>query len=140
MNLGARDTIAKIVDGAKDVIALRELEIGDISRQLKETAKELHIPIIALAQLNRNVTHRLANSMGRLMLSDLKDFGSIEQDADMVLFINRPAKLGVSEMDESYAELIYPLLQGTRRRYFPSYTNFLFHPFPLREGCAAFRA
>jgi replicative DNA helicase len=40
------------------------------------------------------------------MLSDLKDSGSIEQDADMVLFINRPAKLGLSEMDESYAELI----------------------------------
>ncbi len=84
----------------------RALEIGDISRQLKETAKELHIPIIALAQLNRNVTTRLANSMGRPMLSDLKDSGSIEQDADMVLFINRPAKLGLSEMDESYAELI----------------------------------
>lgn len=44
--------------------------------------------------------------MGRPMLSDLKDSGSIEQDADMVLFINRPAKLGLSEMDESYAELI----------------------------------
>ena len=84
----------------------RALEIGDISRQLKETAKELRIPIIALAQLNRNVTQRLANSMGRPMLSDLKDSGSIEQDADMVLFINRPAKLGLSEMDESYAELI----------------------------------
>ena len=82
----------------------RALEIGDISRQLKETAKELRIPIIALAQLNRNVTQRLA--MGRPMLSDLKDSGSIEQDADMVLFINRPAKLGLSEMDESYAELI----------------------------------
>ena len=84
----------------------RALEIGDISRQLKETAKELHIPIVALAQLNRNVMTRLGNSMGRPVLSDLKDSGSIEQDADMVLFINRPAKLGLSEMDESYAELI----------------------------------
>ena len=84
----------------------RAMEIGAISRQLKETAKELHIPIIALAQLNRNVTTRLANSMGRPVLSDLKDSGSIEQDADMVLFINRPAKLGLSEMSEDYAELI----------------------------------
>lgn len=84
----------------------RALEIGDISRQLKETAKELHIPIVALAQLNRNLMTRLGNSMGRPVLSDLKDSGSIEQDADMVLFINRPAKLGLSEMDESYAELI----------------------------------
>jgi hypothetical protein len=40
--------------------------------------------------------------MGRPMLSDLKDSGSIEQDADMVLFINRPAKLGLSEMGEDY--------------------------------------
>ena len=84
----------------------RALEIGDISRQLKENAKELHIPIIALAQLNRNVMARLGNSMGRPVLSDLKDSGSIEQDADMVLFINRPAKNGLSEMGEDYAELI----------------------------------
>ena len=84
----------------------RALEIGDISRQLKETAKELHIPIIALAQLNRNLMTRLNSSMGRPVLSDLKDSGSIEQDADMVLFIHRPAKLGLSEMGEDYAELI----------------------------------
>ena len=84
----------------------RALEIGDISRQLKETAKELHIPIIALAQLNRNLMTRINSSMGRPVLSDLKDSGSIEQDADMVLFIHRPAKLGLSEMGEEYAELI----------------------------------
>ena len=84
----------------------RAQEIGDISRQLKETAKELHIPIIALAQLNRNLMTRLNSSLGRPVLSDLKDSGSIEQDADMVLFIHRPAKLGLSEMGEDYAELI----------------------------------
>lgn len=84
----------------------RALEIGDISRQLKETAKELHIPIIALAQLNRNLMSRLSSTNGRPVLSDLKDSGSIEQDADMVLFIHRPAKLGLSEMGEDYAELI----------------------------------
>ncbi len=84
----------------------RALEIGDISRQLKETAKELHIPIIALAQLNRNLMSRLGTTNGRPVLSDLKDSGSIEQDADMVLFINRPAKNGLSEMGEDYAELI----------------------------------
>lgn len=84
----------------------RALEIGDISRQLKETAKELHIPIIALAQLNRNLMSRLGSTNGRPVLSDLKDSGSIEQDADMVLFINRPAKNGLSEMGEDYAELI----------------------------------
>ena len=77
-----------------------------LAHSLKETAKELHIPIIALAQLNRNLMTRLNSSMGRPVLSDLKDSGSIEQDADMVLFIHRPAKLGLSEMGEDYAELI----------------------------------
>ena len=84
----------------------RALEIGEISRQLKETAKELKIPIIALAQLNRNLTARIGTSNGRPRLSDLKDSGSIEQDADMVLFIHRPALLGLSEETEDYAELI----------------------------------
>jgi len=84
----------------------RALEIGEISRQLKETAKELKIPIIALAQLNRNLTARIGTSNGRPRLSDLKDSGSIEQDADMVLFIHRPALLGLSEETEDQAELI----------------------------------
>ena len=83
----------------------RAQEIGEISRQLKETAKELRIPIIALAQLNRNVTNRLGSVNGRPMLSDLKDSGSIEQDADMVLFIHRPALLGYEGSLES-AELV----------------------------------
>ena len=84
----------------------RALEIGEISRKLKEMAKELHIPIIALAQLNRNLMTRLNSSMGRPVLSDLKDSGSIEQDADIVIFVHRPAKLGLSEMGEDFTELI----------------------------------
>lgn len=84
----------------------RALEIGEISRQLKETAKELHIPIIALAQLNRNLTNRVGSSNGRPVLSDLKDSGSIEQDADIVLFIHRPALLGLAEDSADHAELI----------------------------------
>ena len=84
----------------------RALEIGEISRQLKETAKELHIPIIALAQLNRNLMTRQGSSNGRPVLSDLRDSGSIEQDADMVLFIHRPALLGLSEDGIDRAELI----------------------------------
>ena len=83
----------------------RALEIGEISRQLKETAKELRIPIIVLAQLNRNLTTRLGSVNGRPMLSDLKDSGSIEQDADIVLFINQPSKLGLSELPDNFAEL-----------------------------------
>ena len=83
----------------------RAQEIGEISRQLKETAKELKIPIIALAQLNRNLMGRLNSNNGRPLLSDLKDSGSIEQDADMVLFIHRPALLGLTEGSEDIAEL-----------------------------------
>ena len=84
----------------------RAQEIGEISRQLKETAKELKIPIIALAQLNRNLMGRQGTVNGRPVLSDLKDSGSIEQDADMVLFIHRPALLGLSEGPEDIAELV----------------------------------
>lgn len=84
----------------------RAQEIGDISRQLKETAKELKIPIVALAQLNRNLMARQGSVNGRPLLSDLKDSGSIEQDADMVLFIHRPALLGLTEGPADVAELV----------------------------------
>lgn len=84
----------------------RAQEIGEISRQLKETAKELRIPIIALAQLNRNLMGRQGSVNGRPVLSDLRDSGSIEQDADMVLFIHRPALLGLSEGPADIAELV----------------------------------
>lgn len=90
----------------------RALEIGEITRQMKETAKDIHIPIVALAQLNRNLMNRLSPSLGRPVLSDLKDSGSIEQDADIVLFIHRPAKLGLPDMGEDYAELIIEKNRG----------------------------
>lgn len=79
-------------------------EVTEISNTLKTTAKDLKIPIIALAQLNRNLMSR-AGSNGKPVLSDLKDSGSIEQDADMVLFIHRPGMIGMSE-DLSEAEII----------------------------------
>ena len=79
-------------------------EVTEISNTLKTLAKELDIPIIALAQLNRNLMSR-AGSYGKPVLSDLKDSGSIEQDADIVMFLHRPGMLGMSE-DLSEAEVI----------------------------------
>jgi replicative DNA helicase len=73
----------------------REQEISYISRSLKALAKELGIPIMALAQLNREADKRGGSKSP--MLSDLRESGSIEQDADMVIFINRPEYYGITE-------------------------------------------
>ncbi len=78
---------------------LREQEVAYISRTLKATAKELNVPILALSQLSRNAVQR-QGSGGKPVLSDLRESGSIEQDADMVIFIHRPDYLGLSENPE----------------------------------------
>lgn len=75
----------------------REREISIISQSLKQIAKELDIPVMALAQLNRSIDGRTDK---RPVLSDLRESGSIEQDADVVMFLNRPEVYNKEKYDD----------------------------------------
>jgi len=98
-NKGVRLVIVdylQLMQGPSELKGMREQEVAAISRTLKATAKELDIPIIALSQLSRNAVQR-TGGIGKPQLSDLRESGSIEQDADMVIFIHRPEYIGMSE-------------------------------------------
>lgn len=77
----------QLLDGSNGRRDGRQQEVADISHALKALARELSLPVLALAQLNREVERRAGQ---RPMLSDLRDSGSLEQDADSVIFLNRP--------------------------------------------------
>ena len=89
----------QLIQGPPDLRGMREQEVAAISRTLKATAKELNVPIIALSQLSRQAVQRQGGG-GKPILSDLRESGSIEQDADMVIFIHRPDYQGLSENPE----------------------------------------
>ena len=96
----------QLISGGKNYGANRQQEVSDISRSLKTLAMELHVPVIALAQLSRGVE---AREDKRPIMSDLRESGSIEQDADIVSFLYRDDyynKEARREDDASISELI----------------------------------
>ena len=86
----------QLMQGPAELRGMREQEVAAISRTLKATAKEMNVPIIALSQLSRQSENRVGSNR-RPQLSDLRESGSIEQDADMVIFIHRYDYQGLNE-------------------------------------------
>ena len=107
----------------------REREIADVSGQLKAMAKELGIPVLVLSQLSRAPEQR--DKSGRPRLSDLRDSGSIEQDADVVMLLRRPCKYDDDESDDRMLAIVDiakhrngPVNDNVRMNFIEDFTRF----------------
>ncbi len=116
----------QLVSGSGKRNSTREQEISEISRSLKILAKELDIPVIALSQLSRSAEKR---DDKRPMLSDLRESGAIEQDADLVIFLYRDDYYNPDSEEKNVAEVIIAKHRGgstgtVKLSWLPNYTKF----------------
>lgn len=116
----------QLISGSGKKNASREQEISEISRSLKILAKELNVPVIALSQLSRTAEKR---DDKRPMLSDLRESGAIEQDADIVMFLYRDDYYNPDTEKKNVAEVILAKHRGgstgtVELAWLPSYTKF----------------
>lgn len=117
----------QLIQGSGKKNSSREQEISEVSRSLKILAKELNIPVIALSQLSRAAEQRKEDH--RPMLSDLRESGSIEQDADLVVFLYRDDYYNEESEKKNVAEVILAKHRGgstgtVELAWLPSYTKF----------------
>ena len=100
------DYLQLVLSTTQQARGSREREVSEISAGLKSLAKELNIPVLVLAQLNRDVEKRAGNAQGKPVVSDLRDSGSIEQDADQIIMIHRPYMYKPDKHDPTEAQWI----------------------------------